>query len=53
MSDKEVKVKELDTNIKRLRELSESIKKEILFIAEDRVKIENDIKVQEVTKKDN
>jgi chromosome segregation ATPase len=51
MGDKEVKVKELETNIKRLRELSETIDKEIFRITEERVVIETQIKVLESNKK--
>jgi hypothetical protein len=40
MGDKEGKIKELDTNIKRLRELSETIDKDIFRITEERVVIE-------------
>lgn len=51
MQDKEVKIKELDTNIKRLRELSDTINKEIFRITEGRVVIETQIKVLESSKK--
>eukprot|EP00347_Sterkiella_histriomuscorum_P000313 403376359 len=51
MQDKEVKIKELDTNIKRLRELSDTINKEIFRITEGRVVIETQIKVLESGKK--
>lgn len=51
MSDKEVKIKELDTNIKRLKELSETIDKEIFRITEERVVIETNIKTLESNKK--
>ena len=51
MSDKEIKIKELDTNIKRLRELSDTINKEIFRITEGRVVIETQIKVLESGKK--
>lgn len=51
MTDKDVKIKELDTNIKRLRELSDTIDKEIFRITEERVVIETQIKVMESGKK--
>lgn len=40
MIEKDIKTKELDTNIKRLRELSDTIDKEIFRITEERVVIE-------------
>lgn len=46
-----MKIKELDTNIKRLKELSETINKEIFRITEGRVVIETQIKVLESSKK--
>ena len=51
MGDKEGKIKELDTNIKRLRELSETIDKDIFRITEERVVIETQIKVFESNRK--
>jgi hypothetical protein len=51
MVDKESKIKELDMNIKRLAELSQTIDKEILKITEDRVTIETQIKTYESNKK--
>ena len=51
MADKEVKVKELDMNIKRLLELSQTIDKEIFKITEERVVIEAQIKALESNKK--
>ena len=51
MGDKEGKIKELDTNIKRLRELSETIDKDIFRISEERVVIETQIKVFESNRK--
>ena len=51
MDEKQIKIKELETNIKRLMELSRSIKDEILKITGDRVDIESQIKVFENTKK--
>ncbi|CDW91529.1 UNKNOWN [Stylonychia lemnae] len=50
-TDKDARIKELDTNIKRLRELSQSIDKDILNITEERVLLDTQIKVMESNKK--
>lgn len=51
MDDKQVKIKELETNIKRLFEMLRNIKDDILKVTADRIDIESQIKVLESSKK--
>lgn len=51
MDEKQVKIKELETNIKRFMEMSRNIKDDILKVTADRIDIESQIKVLESTKK--
>lgn len=51
MDEKQVKIKELETNIKRFLEMSRNIKDDILKVTADRIDIESQIKVLESTKK--
>lgn len=51
MDEKQVKIKELETNIKRLGDMQRNIKADIMKVTEDRVDIESQIKVLEINKK--
>jgi hypothetical protein len=51
MDEKQAKIKELETNIKRYMEMSRNIKDDILKVTSDRVDIESQIKVLESNKK--
>lgn len=47
MEEKQKTIRELELNIKKLKELSANIKEDILRATEDRFEIENEMKVLE------